>query len=83
VLDARAGFPQHFSRTTRALLFFEAWNLVVIGAAIVGFNHVKVLAECQLLASVLLWIRSRHGGRDAPECCGLDERLGGADGPTR
>lgn len=27
-------------------MIFETWNLLVIGAALVGFNHVPALAAC-------------------------------------
>jgi len=37
-------FPNNFSRATRTLLVFEAWNLLVIGGALVGFNYVPALA---------------------------------------
>jgi hypothetical protein len=33
-------------RSQRALAMFEAWNLLVIVAALVGFNHVPALAAC-------------------------------------
>lgn len=33
-------------RSQRALVLFEAWNLLVIFAALVGFNHVPELAAC-------------------------------------
>jgi hypothetical protein len=32
-------------RTTTTLVFFEAWNLIVIGASVAGFNYVPVLAS--------------------------------------
>lgn len=37
-------FPNSFSRATRTLLVFEAWNLLVIDGALVGFNYVPALA---------------------------------------
>ena len=31
----------------RALMLFEGWNLLVIGASLVAFNHVPALASCR------------------------------------
>lgn len=39
-------FARRFSRATRGLLIFEAWNLLMIFAALAGFNYVPSLASC-------------------------------------
>lgn len=39
------GFDARRQRATTALVVFEAWNLLVILAALVGFNHVAFLAS--------------------------------------
>ena len=44
-LTEREGFPNQRWRMTRALYFFEGWNLLVIGLSLVGFNHISVLAS--------------------------------------
>ncbi len=38
--------PSRIRQSTKALWAFEAWNLLVIGMALVGFNHVAALAAC-------------------------------------
>jgi hypothetical protein len=38
------GFAARRQRTTAALFAFKAWNLAVIGFAVVGFNYVPALA---------------------------------------
>jgi hypothetical protein len=40
-------YPARRESAIRALFAFETWNLLVIFAAIVGFNHVSALAACQ------------------------------------
>jgi hypothetical protein len=42
----RAALTPLLARSSRALLAFETWNLVVIGLALVGFNYVSALAVC-------------------------------------
>jgi hypothetical protein len=39
-------FPQRRRRVIRWLWGFEGWNLLVILASLVGFNHVMALAAC-------------------------------------
>jgi hypothetical protein len=39
-------FPSRRRDSSRALMLFEVWNLLVIGVALVGFNHVTALAVC-------------------------------------
>jgi hypothetical protein len=39
------GFADDYRSATRALIVFEAWNLLVIGASLVGFNYVPALAS--------------------------------------
>ena len=47
-------YPRRRRRANRALLAFEVWNLIVVGAALVGFNHVpRLAATCWALP--LLW----------------------------
>ena len=48
-------FPARFFHATRGLLIFEAWNLLVIGVALVGFNYVPALAACRC-TSWGIWI---------------------------
>jgi hypothetical protein len=53
---ALAGWAAHPARhrsATRALLAFEMWNLLMIFAALVGFNHVATLAACPWTFRVL------------------------------
>lgn len=45
-LDAWRPFAPCLIRSRRWLVIFEAWNLLVILAALVGFNHVAALAAC-------------------------------------
>lgn len=37
------GFVTHVRRSRRALIIFEAWNLIVIGAALAGFSMIEPL----------------------------------------
>ena len=39
-------FPSRRRDSSRALILFEVWNLLVIGVALIGFNHVTTLAAC-------------------------------------
>jgi hypothetical protein len=41
---ALSAFPSRLRSTRLSLVAFEAWNLLVIFAALVGFNHVPTLA---------------------------------------
>jgi hypothetical protein len=45
-LDDWRALAPHLIRSRRWLVIFETWNLLVIGAALVGFNHVPALAAC-------------------------------------
>jgi len=49
------GFETRYSATQLALIILEAWNLVIIGISLVGFNYVSALASSY-----------GHSG-----CCGL------------
>jgi hypothetical protein len=39
-------YPSRRRASSRALILFEVWNLLVIGVALVGFNHLAGLAAC-------------------------------------
>ena len=54
-LAERDGFPNRFSHATTALLIFEAWNLLVIGASLVGFNYMPLLVSSPYITSWALW----------------------------
>ena len=45
-LDDWRAFGPRLIRSRRWLVIFETWNLLVIGAALVGFNYVPALAAC-------------------------------------
>ena len=51
-------YPMRHQRATRALFILEAWNLLVIGASLVGFNYVAGLAACLPLTWWLIWAAS-------------------------
>jgi len=51
-----SAIPARLHRRRRALIVFEAWNLVVIGAALIGFGFVPTLASCSLGSIVLLCV---------------------------
>lgn len=53
-MSAWDAYPSRHQRAGRALRAFEAWNLLVIGAALVGFNYVPALAA-SAWALPLLW----------------------------
>jgi hypothetical protein len=55
-VDAWCAIPSRLRRARVALISFEVWHLVAIGAALVGFNHVGALASRGLLTTWLLWI---------------------------
>ena len=42
--------PPKVDSSRQALMLFEGWNLVVIGASLVAFNHVPALASCRWTA---------------------------------
>jgi hypothetical protein len=47
--DARLrweAFPARLTASRRGLGIFEAWNLLVIGASLVGFNYIPFLVRC-------------------------------------
>jgi len=49
-LEARqrwAAFRPRLARSRERLIAFEAWNLLVIGASLIGFNYVPALASCR------------------------------------
>jgi hypothetical protein len=46
--------PRRITNSIVAMAMFEAWNLLVIFSALVGFNHVPVLAGCAWTLP-LLW----------------------------
>jgi len=46
LVDEYDRIPRSRARSVAAFGVFEAWNLLVIGAALVGFNHVPALAAC-------------------------------------
>jgi hypothetical protein len=43
--DEWAAFPPRIDQSRNALIVFEAWNLLVIGVSLVGFNYVPSLAS--------------------------------------
>jgi hypothetical protein len=45
--------PQRVTGSIAALTAFECWNLLVILAALVGFNHVTTLAACPWVLPML------------------------------
>jgi hypothetical protein len=47
------GALRQIKRSSQALAAFEAWNLLVIFAALVGFDHVVRLAACPLALHAL------------------------------
>jgi hypothetical protein len=49
-----AAFPPRIDKSRNALVVFEAWNLLVIGVSLVGFNYVQSVASspCSFLG---LW----------------------------
>jgi hypothetical protein len=58
-IEARShwrGFPPQMTKTRRALIGFEIWNLVLIVGSIVGFNYVRALADAPRATAVALWI---------------------------
>ena len=55
-LETWRGLRDRLTRSTQGLVVFEAWNLVVIGASLVGFNYVPALATSSLLTFWALWV---------------------------
>jgi hypothetical protein len=47
--------PDRLTWSRGTLVVFESWNLVLIGVALVGFNHVQVLATWPLTSSAI-WL---------------------------
>lgn len=48
-------FPSHISNSRYALIAFEVWNLILIGASLVAFNYISALACAPVAAAVGLW----------------------------
>jgi hypothetical protein len=47
LLQEAEQMPHRLRQSRRSLVAFEGWNLLVIFAALVGFNHVTALAACR------------------------------------
>jgi hypothetical protein len=47
--------PGRLRLSRRWLVFFEVWNLFVIGATLAGFNYVSALVSCPALTFWALW----------------------------
>ena len=56
MVDAWCVIPSRLRRARAALISFEVWNVGAIGAALIGFNHVGMLASRGLLTAWLLWV---------------------------
>jgi hypothetical protein len=50
------GFPSQLRNSRRALIAFEVWNLLLIGASLAAFNHIAALACVPRAAAAGLWI---------------------------
>jgi len=46
-LAERKSFPSRQGQAVKALLLFEGWHLLVIGAALIGFNYVGSLERAR------------------------------------
>jgi hypothetical protein len=53
----RAALTPRLAMSSRALLAFEAWNLIIIGLALIGFNYVPTLASAAWTATAI-WLAS-------------------------
>jgi hypothetical protein len=56
LLQEAEQIPGRLRHSRGSLVAFEAWNLVVIGATLVGFNYVSPLVSCTALAFWALWV---------------------------
>lgn len=54
-VEAWCAIPSRLGRSRCWLIIFETWNVAVIGATLVGFNHVTALT-CGPLTTPLLWV---------------------------
>ena len=73
--DRWLAFDRPLASSRTALLLFEVWNLLVIGASLVGFNYVSVLASSPWTFLGSLAGGDHHGGRDGGERLRLDQRV--------
>jgi hypothetical protein len=48
--------PGRLRQSRWSLMVFEVWNLLVIGATLVGFNYVSALVSRPALAFWVLWV---------------------------
>jgi hypothetical protein len=55
-LDAWRAFAKPLKRARTALLFLEGWNLAVIALALIGFNHIPVLALSSCFSYILVGV---------------------------